>query len=59
MSVLPKSSNASRIAANLDVLTWSLSDEHMRALSSLAHRVSINHAGAMGLGGRVHAWSRA
>ena len=34
-SVLPKSSNPTRIAANLDVIGWKLADDDMSALDRL------------------------
>ena len=41
-SVLPKSANAERIAANFDVLDWQLSDEDMHTLSNLDYNVSTH-----------------
>jgi alcohol dehydrogenase (NADP+) len=37
-SVIPKSASPARIAANLDVLTWSISDADMAKLSSLEYQ---------------------
>ena len=40
-SVLPKSTNFDRLRSNLEVTEWSLSDEDMKALSSIEDQVSL------------------
>ncbi len=40
-SVLPKSTNPERIASNLAVLDWSLTEADMAALSSLAYQARM------------------
>ena len=40
-SVLPKSTNFDRLRSNLEVTEWSLSEEDMKALSSIDDQVSL------------------
>lgn len=47
-SVLPKSVNPTRIAANMDVLSWALPEQDFQALSSLATQVAARACGRAG-----------